>query len=191
MATVGAIGIGRSGSSALLRMEIAGFDVVQVKLGRFADGIQDWRRFWREYFLPAFYRQVESNYRGEGSFVGGWAALSPAYAAWKARHAPGRGLLVLTDRLRQSLTWGGDAPGPGGIAVAEKDYLIVGTSVTYAQYHQTGTSRMPRRPVIFPGSQGGSTFGRLLHRFAVDEADKAGLQAASNRATATFGGQFL
>jgi phage gpG-like protein len=191
MATFATAGGGAVGGKAILRLEIAGFEAVEVRLSRFQEYLHDLREFWREYFAPAFYRQIERNYETAGSMVGGWAPLSPRYAAWKAVVAPGRSLLQFTGRLQKSVTWQGDRPGEGGIFVPERTYVVLGTSVPYARFHQIGTDRMPRRSILFPGNNASSTFGRLMHRYAVDMAGEAGLRAASARASATFGGQFL
>ncbi len=191
MATIAAAGSAVTAKSAILRIAVPGFDAVEVKLTRFQEYLHDLRDFWRHYFAPAFYRQLERNYETEGSMVGGWAPLSPRYQAWKATAAPGRGILQFTGRLQRSLTWEGDQPGEGGIFIAERAYVVLGTSVPYSQYHQLEGSRLPRRSVLFPGQNAASTFGRLLHRYAVDMAGEAGLRAASARASATFGGQFL
>jgi len=191
MPTIAAAGSTATSTGAILRIAVPGFDAVEVKLARFQQYLHDLRDFWRYYFAPAFYRQLERNYETEGSMVGGWAPLSPRYLAWKSRVAPGRGILQFTGRLQQSLTWNATEPGAGGIFIAERAYVVLGTSVPYAQYHQLGGARLPRRSVLFPGQNAASTFGRLLHRYAVDMAGEAGLRAAQARASSTFGGQFL
>jgi hypothetical protein len=49
---------------------------------------------------------VQQNFETEGELVGGWPDLEPGYAAWKARHFPGRKILERTRRLRSSLAHG-------------------------------------------------------------------------------------
>jgi hypothetical protein len=185
--------------SLIFRMEVAGFEPVRVSLQRFGQRIRDFRPFWIEYFAPAYSRLLQRNFETEGEMVGGWAPLSPAYAAWKAAHYPGKTILRRTDALFRSLNFERGQPGPGGIFIAEARSLVVGTSVPYAQYHQTPgsfrsrgllralRSRVARRFLFVP-TQGGSTFGRLLHAFVVDQADAEGLRVASARARGVTSG---
>ena len=75
-----------------------------------------------------------------------WASLSPAYARWKARHFPGRPILVRTGAMK------------GGFRYeARKRSLRVINRVKAGQkgrgkprwfYHQHGTGNMPARPVL-------------------------------------------
>lgn len=189
MATAGGFSIGGPGPGSLvLRMEVEGFAPVKVSLQRFGERVRDFRPFWVGYFAPAFYREVTRNFETEGSYVGGWAALSPDYATWKAAHYPGKGILRRTDALFRSLTFDGASPGAEGVFVADRESLVIGTAVPYAQYHQRGTSRMLRRAVLFLGQQTRSSMGRLLHRFAVDAADQAGLDVAAARARGVSSG---
>lgn len=190
-ATVGAAGGGIRGGKAVLTLAMPGYEPVMVSLSRWQEYLADLREFWVHYFAPAFYRQLERNFETQGSYVGGWQALSPRYQAWKDRVRPGHGILSFSGALQRSLTWLGSAPGSGGIFVPERQYVVLGTSVPYGQYHQLGGSRLPRRSFLFPGQNAGSTFGRLLHRYAVDMAGEAGLRAASARARNITGGGLL
>jgi phage gpG-like protein len=53
-------------------------------------------------------------------------------------------LLNATGRLLQSV---GTFGGPDSIFEETDDSLTIGTRVPYARFHQTGTRRMPRRPI--------------------------------------------
>lgn len=78
---------------------------------------------------------------GEGS----WKQLSAAYAAQKAMVFPGQPILVATGDLRDSLTT------PTRLAQSiGPDSLSVGSDVSYAAYHQSGTQFMPARPPLIP-----------------------------------------
>jgi phage gpG-like protein len=185
--------------SLMFRMEVAGFEPVRVSLQRFGQRIQDFRPFWIEYFAPAFYRDLQRNFELEGRYVGGWAPLSPAYKAWKDQHYPGKTILRRTDALFRSLTFDGHTVGPRGIFLPEERRLVLGTSVEYAEYHQLPgdfrsrgllralRSRVTRRFLFLP-PKAASTFGRLLHAFAVDQADEEGLRVASARARGVTSG---
>lgn len=185
--------------SLMLRMEVAGFEPVAVSLSRFGEAIEDFRPFWTRYFAPAFYRLVQRNFETEGSLVGGWAPLSPQYAAWKQRHYPGKTILRRTDALFHSMSYrGAGHVGPQGIFIAESRALVLGTGVPYAIYHQlpgvfrsrgllrSMRTRIARRFLFLP-QRADSTFGRLLHAFAVDAAKQSGLTIV-NAPTAVIGG---
>jgi phage virion morphogenesis protein len=65
-----------------------------------------------------------------------WVPWAPATAEMRA--AEGRGtLLQYTGRMRASLSARADSKG-----------VYVGFGVPYAKYHETGTRRMPARPVL-------------------------------------------
>lgn len=81
----------------------------------------------------------------------GWASLSPAYAAWKAKNFPGRPLLVLKGDLRSSLT---DKNHPNFVYRVTPFALTLGTTDPKARWHQKGTQDMPdRKPVELVESQ--------------------------------------
>lgn len=113
-----------------------------TQLDRTLEGIEDrtgdLRPAWealRGRFLAVERHQFES----QGGYSGGWAPLSPRYAAWKSRHYPGKTILRRTDELYHSLT-----AGPA-IAVLEPDRMILGTDVAHAEPHQRGGRHLPRR----------------------------------------------
>jgi len=112
-----------------------------------SDRLKNWREFWIRVFLPRYLEQVQQNFATEGELVGGWPDLDPEYAAWKARHFPGRKILELHRRLRNSLM-----PGASGTSGAGSDTvlrvrpteLVVGTRVPYAKYHEANRPFLPK-----------------------------------------------
>lgn len=100
--------------------------------------IVDMRPAW-EALQARFLRVERRQFESQGRYSGGWAPLSPRYAAWKARHYPGKTILRRTDDLFRSLTEGPE------VAVLEPGYMVLGTAVEYAEYHQQGAGRLPRR----------------------------------------------
>lgn len=88
--------------------------------------------------------EVTLNFASEGERFGhAWAPLSPAYAAWKSLHYPGKTILRRTDKLYESLT-----VRPLAIERIGKQSATVGTDVPYARYHRDGTDKMPSRPFL-------------------------------------------
>lgn len=73
-----------------------------------------------------------------------WSPLDPGYARWKSANFPGRPTLVRTGNLFRSLTNMKGTPSYVARTTAE-----FGTSVEYAKFHQYGTTKMPKRQIVF------------------------------------------
>lgn len=82
-------------------------------------------------------------FASEGAIVGGWAPLSPIYAAWKIAHYGPRPIMVRTGALMASLT--GNPMGVSEIGPKEAKF---GTDIRYAHFHQSGTCKMPKRKIV-------------------------------------------
>ena len=98
----------------------------------------------------------EENFRQAGLPSGGWSPLDPEYSAWKNLREPGAGTMIRTGRLFRSLT-SLDAP-PNKIDIMEATF---GTKVEYAKFHQYGTTRMPKRKVVYEPMGFASRFGEV------------------------------
>ena len=98
----------------------------------------------------------EENFRQAGLPSGGWSPLDPQYAAWKNMRQPGAGTMIRTGRLFRSLT-SLDAP-PNKIDVMEATF---GTKIEYAKFHQYGTTKMPKRKVVYEPLGFASRFGEV------------------------------
>lgn len=101
-----------------------------------------------------YYKSQRAVFAGEGSFGEGrekWEELSPAYLHWKQRMIGPKGkTLVLTGELKKAAT---RKNSPGSIFRKTKRKLVMGANVpvgdwNLAALHQTGTKKMPKRPVI-------------------------------------------
>lgn len=98
----------------------------------------------------------EENFRQAGLPSGGWSPLDPQYSAWKNLREPGAGTMIRTGRLFGSLT-SLDAS-PNKIGVMEATF---GTKVEYAKFHQYGTTKMPKRKVVYEPLGFASRFGEV------------------------------
>jgi len=98
----------------------------------------------------------EENFRQAGLPSGGWSPLDPEYAAWKNLREPGAGTMIRTGRLFRSLT-SLDAS-PNKIDAMEATF---GTKVEYAKFHQYGTTKMPKRKVVYEPLGFASRFGEV------------------------------
>ena len=85
-----------------------------------------------------------ANFASNGLPVGGWAPLTPEYAAWKMARFPGAPPMVISGKLFASLTGATDS-----YESMTNTSLTIGTSVEYAKFHQYGTTKMAKRKIVF------------------------------------------
>ena len=77
---------------------------------------------------------------------GGWPQLSPAYARWKERNFPGKGILDLTGAYISAATQVG---APHNVITTTENSLTYGVEgLDYPVFHESGTDRLPARPVF-------------------------------------------
>jgi phage gpG-like protein len=132
-----------------------------------------------------FWEMEQRQFDSEGGASGGWAALSTrtatitgqmgrgalgaehqSYAAWKARHYPGKKILEREGYLKGSLTNSGIGAA-WTINEPEKLRVTVGTKLGYAAYHQTGTPNMPRRRPIDLTEKDKKRWTQIFHRWLI------------------------
>jgi phage gpG-like protein len=142
----------------LFSVDLEGQDRLTAALFAYQQRVKDLRPFWTDVFAPKYFAEVQDAFATEGrkrnthgQFRGGiWARLSPRYAAWKRVHYPGKKILERTGALKESVRWTGASLGASGIWESRPAYVRFGTNVSYGQYHQRGTERMPARPFMDP-----------------------------------------
>lgn len=141
---------------------VEGETQIDRTLARFAENASDASRLW-DALANRFALVERRQFDSEGTYgSGGWQALSPRYAAWKARHYPGKPILERTGDLRDSLT-----RRPFGIEVITPKSMTVGSGIDYGRFHQAGGGTLPqRRPVELPESERRNWI-RLIQRFIV------------------------
>lgn len=142
--------------------DIEGEAQIDRTLLRFSENVEDMTPVWRE-LANKFARAQARQFKSEGAYgSGGWQALSPDYAAWKARHYPNAGILVRSGDLRDSLT-----KRPFGIEVLRPQSMVIGSGITYGRFHQSGSGTLPRRrPVELPESTR-RAWVQLMQRYIV------------------------
>lgn len=110
----------------------------------------------------SFVKAEQRQFSTQGAYGGApWAPLSPKYAAWKARHFPGKPILRRTDELFTSLTQG------PAIREIGRDLLVMGSPVTHGKYHARGGGRLPRRDPIGVPEALRREWMSILHKFVV------------------------
>lgn len=92
---------------------------------------------------PMVQAMFVENFVSNGLPSGGWAPLSPSYAAWKIKRYGTVPTMVATGRLFQSLTVGLKED------KITNDSIEFANKVKYSTWHQYGTTRMPMRKLVF------------------------------------------
>jgi len=100
------------------------------------------------------------NFETGGQPVGNWKRLDAQYASWKAANIPGAPKMFATGRLFRSLS----NMSRHGIAIIGDKQAEFGTEVEYAKFHQYGTSKMPKRKIVFTPRE----FSRDLRKKTAD-----------------------
>lgn len=94
-----------------------------------------------------------------GPVLGAWKPLSKNYAAWKRANYPGRKILTLRGYLREGMT--NDASLYAWRHSNDVEFSFGTRGVPYAEFHQTGTRKMPARP---PFDFGGQRFDNAFRK---------------------------
>lgn len=141
---------------------IEGETQIDRTLLRWAEGVEDATDLW-DALADRFASIQKRQFRSEGDYgSGGWQALSPAYAAWKARAYPGKTILRRTDALYNSLT-----RRPFGVEVIEPSRMAVGSGIDYGRLHQAGGGSLPQRRVVELPESERRHWVNLIQRFIV------------------------
>lgn len=127
---------------------VEGVEVLNRGFNRIQQYISDFRSVWPE-VAKTFYAIEEQQFKSEGAHgaSGRWAALSPAYAKFKAVAFPGQPILRATAGLYESMT---SPDALDSIFRMDAREMTVGTQHEAARAHQKGSSKrkLPARPII-------------------------------------------
>lgn len=102
---------------------------------------------------------------------GKYPPLSVAYAKWKKKYVPGAPILVLSGKLKASVTGSGS---PDSIINIGKQSLVQGTSTPYARYVQEGTKKMPERKYYFIDEAQAGRLERILSSYVASKLEVLG-----------------
>jgi len=172
--------------SFTLQVTVDGQHELDLAFSRAADTLNDLTKYWPA-VADVFYEIEREQFQTEGARGGAkWAALSPAYAEWKARWLERETfdsknqLLRLKGDLYRSLTSRGGKAGliadyaDNSIYDPKSDSLTLGSTLPYATAHQRGTSKMPARPPIQFQPTDARRFQRAFRDEVAKEVKRAG-----------------
>ena len=129
-----------------IEVTLTGVKEVTSSLNYVNDGLSDFRKLgtW-DAIATEFYKIEKEQFKGEGGPSGKWKALSPQYAAIKAKKYGSVPILTASGEMMKSLTSRGAA---NSVMEQTADSMTIGTSDPKAGYHQRGNRRLPQRKVI-------------------------------------------
>ncbi|MFN3652226.1 MAG: hypothetical protein ACK47B_21825 [Armatimonadota bacterium] len=141
--------------SLVFTFNVAGEVQFRRELPGLVARLQDWTPAF-ERIAEHFREHMAEVFASEGSAnaAGKWRDLSPRYAAWKAKHYPGKTILVREGVLQRALT---RRNAKGSLRRIGKNTLTVGARVRTPNgrwdlglIHQEGSSdgRVPQRKII-------------------------------------------
>lgn len=127
--------------------EIDGVPAFDRAFNRIEQELDDLRSIWPA-VAKEFYQIEVEQFESEGAAgaSGKWAALSPAYARYKAVKFPNQPILRATTSLFDAMT---NPDALGAVFKPEKSQLTIGANIDYGTYHQRGRG-VPQRKVISP-----------------------------------------
>ena len=127
----------------MLDFDVRGFKIVLDRLDAAVGEIDDLEDFFGDPAVKVMQRVFSLIFRGQGAtrYTRQWAPLARSTIAQRSRRGRRVRILWDTGRLRASYV---RTP---SIEVTKR-YLKIWSDVPYARFHETGTSRMPARPVI-------------------------------------------
>lgn len=159
---------------------IDGTQVLNRAFNRVEEYISDFRSIWPSaageiYAINA--EQFESE--GAAGASGRWAALSPAYAKFKAIAFPGQPILQAEGNLIASLT---DPEAPDAIYRPLPDELIIGSRDPKARAHHRGLGHLPARPIFSFTEQQKRRIQKAIQRNLVAFTRRSGFEVQEERA---------
>ena len=146
-----------------ITLEIEGEKQLDRALGAMAKRVKNLRGVWPD-IQEDFLEGERRIFKEQGTVKGKWKKLSQPYASRKAKKFRGRGILIATGNLMGSLT---KAKHPNHFFVASRKGMTIGTAVSYAKFHQTGTAKMPKREVVRLRSEQKRRWPRLIQEYIV------------------------
>lgn len=159
---------------------IDGTEVLNRAFNRVEEFISDFRPIWPS-VAGEIYAINSEQFASEGAAgaSGKWAALSPAYAKFKAIAFPGQPILQAEGHMVASLT---DPEAPDAIYRPLRDELIIGSRDPKAIAHHRGLGHLPARPIFSFTEQHKRRIQKSIQRELVEFTRRAGFEVQEERA---------
>lgn len=160
--------------------EVAGVEVLNRAFNRVEESISDFRSIWPGVageIYPINAEQFASE--GAAGAAGKWAALSPAYAKFKAVVFPGQPILQAEGHMIASLT---DPEAADAIYRPGKDELVIGTKDPKARAHHLGLGNLPARPIFSFSEQQKRRIQKSIQKGLVEFTRRAGFEVEEKAA---------
>jgi len=102
-----------------------------------------------------------------------WAPLSQKYADQKQKDFGEQPLLVRTGALKESMIKQGAT---GNITLISSNKAVFGSTISYGQFHDEGTSKMPKRNFSEPSERREKIWEGQIERHIRHDLEKEGIQ---------------
>lgn len=151
----------------MFEFEVMGDKQVARGFSRFADDVKDLREPFQE--IVKDFREIEKKqFSSEGGYgSGGWGPLASSTIEEKQRGGFPLQIMVRTGDLRDVMT--GVKSGYEDIKPLEMKIMML----AIGKYHQTGTKRMPARPLVQLTEADKTRWTKIIHQHLVTLSRKA------------------
>lgn len=167
-----------------IRIGVFGAEKMIRKLSRIGNLAQDFKE--PMYTISShFFKINEENFEAQGR-PKRFAPLSPGYELWKRKNYPGKKIMQLTGRLKNSLTGENQADAQDTIRIITSKYMELGTRVPYAAAHHFGYEKrnLPARKIVQVTEKHKQVWVRIIQRWAFGLFERAGFEVYKE----SFGG---
>jgi phage gpG-like protein len=159
---------------------VQGVEVLNRAFNRVEEYISDFRSIWPDVATEIYAINAEQ-FQSEGSAgaSGKWAALSPAYARFKAKAFPGQPILQAEGHMIASLT---DPEALDAIYRPEQTVLTIGSKDPKARKHHLGLDNLPARPIFSFSERQKRRIQKAIQRNLVEFTRRAGFRVEEKEA---------
>jgi len=159
---------------------VQGVEVLNRAFNRVEEHISDFRSIWPDVATEIYAINAEQfESEGAAGASGKWAALSPAYARFKAIAFPGQPILQAEGHMMESLT---DPEALDAIYRPEQTVLTIGSRDPKARKHHLGLDGLPARPIFSFTERQKRRIQKAIQRNLVEFTRRAGFQVEEKEA---------
>jgi len=143
-----------------MKVKTEGLGEMKDELDAIGDRMDDLRPVWPR-ANASLKKYLIENFTAQGLPVGGWKPLSAEYGSWKSSRFPGAPLLVQTGALFEKVAGGPEIDGG-------KRSASFAFSGDIAKFHQYGTTKMPKREIIFSPELWEQEVAEMVQNYIID-----------------------